>query len=170
MAVVLVAVVGLLLVAGVRGTDGGRPLAVAVVATPEVPAFALPPSIDGRLPLAEADVSPVAADVAAVFARDFDHVVTRVYGERGDRDAVFVLLGDRRSVVPADFVRDFAPKAGAPEHAPAGNSPGTDRCWSGGEAGACLWGDNEKLLYVGSIHGVEHTAGLLERILRGAPA
>ncbi|MCF2533514.1 hypothetical protein [Yinghuangia soli] len=151
------------------GSSGapGTPTGPTGTARPTARQLALPPTLDGRRPMAESDLPSVVADVRDVFARDFADVELSVYGTRNNPDSMLALIGTKQSVRPSDFVRDFVPQTGAQEQTVTWRQPGKARCWATEKAVACMWGDDAHLLYVSSVRTPAYTIGQLEKIYLG---
>lgn len=182
---VIVAIVGVLVIAivavvllfahkddgkGGLATPTKSPSAPPTSASPTVrppEQLALPDTINGKAPPADADVPPQVAQVTTVFGQDFDDVTTKVYGQVSDPQAMMVTIGTKRTTVPSDFVTTFVPKAAATEQSATWTQPGTLRCWTISGASVCLWGDNLHMLYVSSPKSISGTVAVLEKIYLG---
>ncbi|MDI2127369.1 hypothetical protein [Yinghuangia seranimata] len=154
----------------VTGTTQPRPSTSGGSRSPTAApkALTLPTTIDGATQQADADVPPVVQDVNTVFSRDFDAVVTKVYGPATSPNAKMVVLGAKRGTVPSDYVRAFVPKIdNAVEQQVSWSDPGLTRCWTAQGATACMWGDDKNVLYVSSPQSVTLTVKLIENIYFG---
>lgn len=175
--VLVVAIVAVVLVFALKDDDKGgsatptkSPSAPPTSASPTArppEQLALPGTLNGKSPLADADVPPQVAQVTTIFGQDFDDVATKVYGQVSDPQAMMVTIGTKRTTVPSDFVTTFVPKAAATEQTATWTRPGTLRCWTSGGASVCLWGDSLHMLYVSSPKSISGTVAVLEKIYLG---
>lgn len=133
-------------------------------------ALALPASIKGKPRLTETgDIADAVAKVNGVFTPNFSGVSTRIYGtSANDSQPYAATTATKRSTVPSDYVRTFVPSsAGATEMPVTWSHPGLLRCWLTDGSTSCLWGDDNRLIYLLSPVSAAESAAVVDKIYLG---